>query len=248
VVIVSHECRKYLLACLTDLATARERLALEVFVVDNASTDGSVQAVRDQFPWVAIDASGENLGFARGNNRALHRIRADLLLFLNPDTRVTAEALAACVDELRRRPEIGILSPRIVNGDGRFDRRCMRGFPTRWSVACHVTGADRVLRDRWSGRYMQRWLPDDRFAEVEAVSGAVMACRTTAIRSVGGFNEGFFMYGEDIDLCLQVRAAGWRVVYWPGAEVTHLGRGSGWNVRSRVAWIRAIGTLRRTHG
>jgi hypothetical protein len=247
IVIVSHECREHLLTCLADLDSARSTLALEAFVVDNASTDGTADAVRGRFPWVECEALDENVGFARANNRALARVRADLIVLLNPDTRVSSAALAACVRELRRRPDVGILGPRVIDGDGSFDRRCTRGFPTLWSVACHVAGVEAALHDPWSGRYTQRWLAHNLPADVEAISGAVMICRTAAIRAVGGLDERFFMYGEDIDLCLRVRRAGWRVVYWPGAEITHLGGGSGTNPRSRAAWAAAIGDLHRIH-
>lgn len=247
VVTVTYECRAHVLALLEDLASARDELALEVLVVDNASGDGTVGAIRSAHPWVQVEALPENAGFGRANNRALVRARAPYVALLNPDTRVPAGALGACVGELRRTPEVGILSPRVVDADGGFDRRCMRGFPTVWSVACHVTHLDRVLRDRRSGRYTQRWLADDRPADVEAVSGAVMFARADALRAVAGFDERFFMYGEDLDLCLRVGAAGWRVRYWPGATITHLGRGSGWTAESRRAWIGALGELHRTH-
>jgi hypothetical protein len=247
VVTVTYECRRHALALLDDLAAAREALALEVLVVDNASTDGTVAAIRALHPWVDVDAGAANVGFGAANNRAIARVRAPVVALLNPDTRVGPGALAACAAELARDPSVGILTPRVVDGDGRFDRRCMRGFPTLWGVACHVSGADRLLRDRRSRRYTQGWLPDDRPADVEAVSGAVMFARAVALRAVGGFDERFFMYGEDIDLCLRVARAGWRVRYWPGATVTHTGGGSGWTPASRAAWARAIGDLHRVH-
>lgn len=247
VVTVTYECRRHVLALLDDLAAARADVTLEVLVIDNASSDGTVAAIRAAHPWVDVEALSENVGFGRANNRAILRARAPFVALLNPDTRVTGGALAACLEELRRAPDVGILSPRVVDADGRFDRRCMRGFPTVWGVACHVTRLDRVLPDHASRRYTMGWLPDDRPADVEAVSGAVMFARADALREAGGFDERFFMYGEDIDLCLRVAAAGRRVRYWPGATVAHLGRGSGWTPASRAAWATAIGELHRLH-
>ncbi len=246
-IIVSHECREHLLACLTDLGEARNAIDLWVTVVDNASSDGTVDMVRHNHPWVSLDPLDENIGFGRANNRALERVRTENVLLLNPDTRVNADELTACVCELANRHDVGVLTPRVVDGSGMFDRRCIRGFPTLWSLACHVTRLDRVLRGHRARRYAQRWLSGTQEADVEAVSGAVMFCRTAALRAVGGFDERFFMYGEDIDLCLRVRTVGWRVVFWPGASITHIGGGAVTNRRAQAAWARAIGDLHRVH-
>lgn len=247
VVIVSYECRDALLAVLGDLVDARSHLSLEVFVVDNASADGTVEAVRKCHPWVEVEGLAENVGFGRANNLAIRRARAETVLLLNPDTRVTHRALRQSVNELRRSSSVGILSPRVIGGDGRFERNCKRGFPTVWGTFCFVIGLDRWLRDRRSQRYTLGWLPEDRPADVEAVSGAVMFCRADALQAVGGFDQRFFMYGEDLDLCLRIAKAGWRTRYWPCVTVTHVGGQSGTSQRSRRAWAQSIGDLHRIH-
>jgi GT2 family glycosyltransferase len=247
VVVVSYECRQHLIDVLDDLRPLRDALSLEVLVVDNASSDGSPQAVRALHPWVTLDALHENLGFGRANNLAIRRARARLVLLLNPDTRVTAPAIRGCIEELKAHPEVGILSPRVIDGNGDFDRRSIRGFPTLWGVFCHVSRLDRILRDPWSRRYTLGLPSGDHPMEVEAVSGAVMFARTDALREIGGFDERFFMYGEDIDLCLRMRASGWRVRFWSGVTITHLGGRSGMTSRSADAWARSIGDLHRLH-
>ena len=247
IVIVSYECKRYLLDLLGDLAKTRGDLAFDVHVIDNASHDGTPDAVRAAHPWVALTALPENIGFGRANNLGIADACAETVLLLNPDTRVTGHALRACLDEMGRSPDIGILTPRVVDEHGVFDRRCMRGFPTLWGVFCHVSGLDHVLRDRRSRRYTLGWLPDDLAADVEAVSGAVMFCRADALHQVGGFDERFFMYGEDIDLCLRIAESGWQIHYWPGTNLTHLGGRSGTTSRSRRAWATAIGAINRTH-
>lgn len=247
VVIVTFRCRDLVLDCLADLEAARSTVTLEVFVVDNASGDGTVEAIATRFPWVNVEALGENVGFGRANNRAIQRANGPTILVLNPDTRVTPVAMRECLDELQRRPDVGVLSPRVVDGQGRFDLRCKRGFPTLWGTFTHVARLDRVLRDRRSLRYTMRWLPEVSPSDVEAVSGAVMFVRADALQLTGGFDERFFMYGEDIDLCVRIAGLGWRVRYWPEVTVTHLGRGSGWTTESRQAWARAIGDLHRIH-
>jgi GT2 family glycosyltransferase len=247
VVTVSYNCRADILELLADLATASASLPLEVHVVDNASTDGTVDAIREQHPWVDLEALDSNIGFARANNRALYRASGEYIVCLNPDTRVDTQALDASTTALAKGSDIGILTPRVVDEAGRFDRRCMRGFPTVWSLTCHVSRLDRVLPTRASRRYTMGWLPDDQPADVEAVSGAVMFARRDALLEVGGFDERFFMYGEDIDLCLRVGDAGWRVRYWPGASIVHLAGRSGLSPDARRAWARSIGTLHRIH-
>ena len=129
VVIVSYECRDHLLTVLDDLAQAGAVFPLEVLVVDNASTDGTVEAVWKRHPWVQLEALNENLGFGRANNRAIRRAHANTLLLLNPDTRVTAEALLSCTTELRRLPHVGVLTPRtgVVSV---VSRRCGAPFAT----------------------------------------------------------------------------------------------------------------------
>ena len=247
IVIVSYQCKQYLLDLLADLETARADVAVEVQLIDNASNDGTPEAVRQMYPWVALTALNENLGFSRANNLAIPNVRAPTVLLLNPDTRVTGTALRACVDEMVRSPNIGVLTPRVVDEHGTFDRRCMRGFPTLWGVFCHVSRLDRVLRGRRARRYTMGWLPDDQAADVESVSGAAMFVRADALRQADGFDERFFMYGEDIDLCVRIADAGWQIHYWPGAEITHLGGRTPANVRSERAWAVSLGELQRAH-
>lgn len=247
VVIVSYQCRDHLLDTLGDLEAARTQLPMQVLVVDNASTDGTPEAVAELHPWVELEASPTNDGFGTANNRAIAQATGDVILLLNPDTRVTADALLDCVNELWADPTIGVLSPRVDDEFGRLDPNCRRGFPTLWGVFCHVTRLDRVLRGHRSRRYTYGWVADDEVADVEAVSGAVMFCRADVLHQLGGFDERFFMYGEDVDLCLRVVESGWRVRYWPRARVVHLGGKSGMTIRSRVAWARSIGDLHRFH-
>ena len=247
VVVVSYACRDELADLLSDLDDVRADEPIEVHVVDNASTDGTPAMVADRFPWVVLDASDENLGFGRANNRAFARTDAPFVLVLNPDTRLSAASLRAMREAMTRDPTIGILSPRVVDAEGRDDPNTRRGFPTLWGTFCAVTGLAGVLRDRASRRYTMGWIAPDEAADVEAVSGAVMLCRREVLDATGGFDERFFMYGEDIDICLRARAFGWRVHYWPGTTVLHLGGRSGMSPRARRAWATSIGDLHRIH-
>jgi len=225
VVIVSYRCRELLADCLESLAANRDDVRMEVEVIDNASGDDTIGAARAA-GWVTATALADNIGFARANNIGLARACGQAVLVLNPDTVVPPHGLRRCLDELWSLPDVGLLTARLVDPDGRLDRRCKRGFPTLWSSLCYFTGLDRVLHDRRSQRYTVGWLPDTQAGDVESVSGAFMLMRRDALHQVGGFDEQFFMYAEDIDLSLRFIENGWRVRYWPGVDVIHVGAGS----------------------
>jgi len=225
VVIVSYRCGALLDECLTSLDANRASVDMEVEVVDNASGDDTVEVSR-RHTWVTTTALDQNLGFGRANNLAMNRARGRAVLILNPDTIVPPGALRACLDELRRDPSVGLLTPRLVDLEGRLDRRCRRGFPTLWSSFCYFTTLDRVFRGPRSRWYTMGHLPETDATDVEAVSGAFMLMPADAMRQVGGFDEQFFMYAEDIDLSLRFVEGGYRVRYWPGIDVVHVGTGS----------------------
>lgn len=251
VVIVSYRCRDLLLDCLASLDRQRGEVTMEVLVVDNASEDDTCSAARTAHPWVDIEESPDNLGFARANNRAIARSRGRAVLILNPDTVVPDGGLRRLLDELWSRPDVGVLSPRLVDPTGKLDRRCKRGFPTMWSSLCYFTGLDRRLTGPRSTRYTVGTLPEDRAGDVEAVSGAFMLMPKHVLDEVGGFDESYFMYAEDIDLCLRVIAHGYRVRYWPMVDVVHVGGGS--NVAGKrppeanAAYFRTMAPFYRKH-
>ena len=250
VVIVSYRCGALLDECLTSLEANRADVDMEVEVVDNASGDDTVEVSR-RHSWVTTTALEENVGFARANNVAMDRARGRAVLVLNPDTVVPPGALRACLDELWRDPSVGLLTPRLIDRDGRLDRRCHRGFPTLWSSFCYFTTLDRVFRGPRSRRYTMGHLPETEAADVEAVSGAFMLMPRDAMVVVGGFDEQFFMYAEDIDLSLRFIEHGYRVRYWPGVDVVHVGAGS--NVAGQrppaanAAYFRTMAPFVRKH-
>ncbi len=250
VVIVSYRCRDLLRDCLDSLAAERETVDMEVLVYDNASGDDTLTAA-DGHPWVITEALTENIGFGRANNLGFDRARGRAVLALNPDTVITPGSLRACLDELWAHTDVGVLSPRLVDPDGNLDRRCKRGFPTPWSSFCYFTGLDRRLTGPRSTHYTAGWVDEHEAGDVESVMGAFMLMRADALAEVGGFDEQFFMYAEDIDLCLRFIAKGWRVRYWPGVDVLHVGAGS--NVDGRrpaaadAAYFRTMAPFIRKH-
>lgn len=251
IVIVSFRCRDLLADCLESLEAERGQVSMEVLLYDNDSDDGTVELVRDRFDWVNLTALDENIGFGRANNLGFAVARGKAILALNPDMIVPAGALRACLDRLWEDPTIGLLTPRLIDPDGRLDRRCKRGFPTIWSSICYFTGLDRYLRDRWSTRYTMGGLGEHEEGEVESVSGAFMLMSRSAYVRVGGFDERFFMYAEDMDLSLRISEAGFRVLYWPGVDIVHVGAGSSVDgVRppmADAAYFRTMAPFTRKH-
>lgn len=250
VVVVSYRCAAHLDGCLQSIDDQRTDVHLEVLVVDNASSDETPSIAR-QHPGAELLEMPANVGFAAAANQGLARAHGRAVLVLNPDSVVPPGTLRACLDALWAQPRTAVLTARVVDEHGDLDPRCHRTFPTAWSAFCFLTGLDRLLPWRSAQAYLMRYLPDDQLAQVDAVSGAFMLMRMDALRHVGGFDQQFFMYAEDIDLCMRLRAADWQVQYWPGATVTHVGGGS--NERGRrpaqadAAAFRTMAPLIRKH-
>lgn len=242
VVIVSYRCADHLARCLASIDQQHGDLTVEVIVVDNASGDQTVGVARAR-PGTAVLERAANDGFARAANEGMAMADGRAVLVLNPDTVVHPGALRACLDALWADPRVGVLTPRVVDQRGILDPRCHRTFPTLWSAACFALGLDRHLPWRSAQAYLMRHLPENHQADVDAVSGAFMLMRADALHQVGGFDQQFFMYAEDIDLCMRFGHAGWTVRYWPGAEVMHVGGGSGTRGRARRADEAAYRTM-----
>ncbi|HMA37145.1 MAG TPA: glycosyltransferase family 2 protein [Chloroflexia bacterium] len=224
IVIVSWNVRDLLRACLQSLpAAAGPQLRSEVLVVDNASSDGSAAMVRAEFPGVRLLAESQNHGFPRGNNLGIAASRGRTVLLLNPDTEMRPGALAALLAYLDRHPAAGLVGPRLVNADG-SPQSSRRRFPTPATALVESTPLQAlfphlpVLR-----RYYLLDRDDDQEQRVDWVTGACMLARRAALVAVRGFDAGYFMYSEELDLCRRLRQAGWEIAYVPAAVVVHHG-------------------------
>jgi len=199
----------------------------QAIVVDNASTDGTVAAVRERFPSVELIADHGNRGFAYANNLALDVACGEHVLFLNPDTVVPRDALSACLHELESQPDVGMLGCKLVQPDGSLDHAAKRGFPTPLSSLYHFIGLTRVFpRSPRLAQYTAGHVDPDQTAQVDAVNGAFMLVRRQALEQVGPMDEEYWLYMEDLDWCYRFWQAGWAVLYWPGATVVHVKGGS----------------------
>jgi N-acetylglucosaminyl-diphospho-decaprenol L-rhamnosyltransferase len=228
IVILNYNTREHLRACLQALLTEgsstlrKGRIETEVFVVDNASSDGSADMVAADFPSVRLIRSQRNGGYAYGNNLALRHATGEAVLVLNPDTLLPPGGLVAMLDALQRHPEAGILGPKLLRPDGSMHLACRRSFPTPSVAFYRFTGLSRVFaKSERFGRYNLTYIDPDLAIEVDSVCGACMLVRRAVIERIGLLDERFFMYGEDLDWCLRTREAGWTVRYEPSIVVQH---------------------------
>lgn len=227
VVIVAYKSRDEIGACVSSLPREIEGRPVETIVIDNSPGDGAGDHVRREFPWVDYVAAERNLGFGGANNLGYARARGEFVLFLNPDTVGNAAALAHCLARLREDERIGLISPRLVLTDGAMDLACRRSIPTLWDGFCRAVGLAAVFpRAAIFSGYNLTHLPPGGTYEVGAINGAFMLGARRVFRAVAPdgrvFDDRFFMYGDDLDLCIRVARAGWRIVYDGRVAITHL--------------------------
>jgi GT2 family glycosyltransferase len=222
--IVALNAREYLRACLQSILQGSWRALLEISVVDNHSSDDSLEMLAKEFPGVQVIRNHRNDGFSKPANLAIKASRGRYILLLNPDTLVHEASLDNLVQFLETEPGVGIVGPKILNGDGTLQKRCRRSEGRPWDAFCHLSGLARMFpQDRRFNGYLMSYLDEDEIHEVQAVSGACMLVRREVFDKVGLLDERFFAYQEDSDLCMRARQAGWRVCYLPTARVTHFG-------------------------
>jgi N-acetylglucosaminyl-diphospho-decaprenol L-rhamnosyltransferase len=229
VVIVSYRCKELLRNCLQSLRDHPASGGMTVRVVDNASGDGTSEMVRHEFPEVSLIVAPRNVGFATASNVAIQTGNAPYVLCLNPDTRMTPGALDRLLDLMDEHPEVGISGCRLELENGTFDWAAKRSFPTPLSALGHFTGLG--LRHD-SGILAAYRAPDVVSGPVDAVNGAFMLIRRAALEQVGLFDEGYWMYMEDLDLCYRFAQAGWVTWYEPSVTLIHVKAGSSGPVRS----------------
>ena len=218
-------------------------MAVRTWVVDNCSTDGTVELVGREFPDVELIAADRNLGFAAANNFAIRRGSAPYVLALNPDTRVTAGALDRMLALMESDDSIGIAGCRLELEDGTFDHAARRSFPTPLSALGHFAGVGRS--ERAPARLAAYRAPSVVRGPVDAVNGAFMLFRRRALEEVGLFDEGYWMYMEDLDICYRFAQSGWTTWYEPDATVVHVKAGtSGRFRRPRLDYAFHYGMLR----
>lgn len=249
IIIVNWNVRDLLRECLRSIDAGLGVLDVEVIVVDSGSADGSVEMVRHEYPRVHLIACEENVGFPRGNNIGLGQAKGQYLLLLNPDTVVLDDALPVLVDFLRANPDVGAVGPKLLNPDGSI-QSSRRRFPSVLTGFFESTWLER-LAPGLLRRYYALDLPDNETADVDWLTGAFLMIPRSVYESVGGMDEGYYMYSEELDWCRRIKATGRRVVYHPTARVIHhVGKSSEQAVTARhINFQRAkLRYYRKYHG
>jgi hypothetical protein len=226
ILVVTYNSRRLVGPLLEGLGRELASLAAEVVLVDNASHDGTADFVASAHPWVRLVRSEHNLGFAAGNNLAARHARGRVLLLLNPDALPEPGAIARGLARLDAHPEVGLAGGRLLDDQGRTQPSA-RMFPTLLQEALVLSGlAARFPRSRWFGHFDRTWADPQAPATVDWVPGAFAFVRRDLFERLGGFDERFFLYYEEVDLCRRIARAGLQVAYWPDLRVHHVGGAS----------------------
>jgi GT2 family glycosyltransferase len=247
VVIVAFHAHDRLRRCLQSVREHAGGQHLNVVVVDNGDDAGTDQLVREVLPDAVTIEPHANLGFGRASNLGIRRGQDEHVLLLNPDCELAAGTLDRLVAVLEEHPAVGMIGPELVREDGSLDHAGRRSFPTVLGALGHFTGVGRKVS---SGPLAQYRATDVVSGPVDAVNGAFMLCRRVALEEVGLFDEGYWMYMEDLDLCYRLRQAGWLTWYEPSAQTLHVKHGTSGSVRSpRLVWAFHYGMFRfyRSH-
>ncbi|MEA3217280.1 MAG: N-acetylglucosaminyl-diphospho-decaprenol L-rhamnosyltransferase [Acidimicrobiia bacterium] len=249
VLLVGYRTRDELSRCLSSLVQDSSDVDLEIVLVDNASGDGTADFVRREFPQVELIELEHNIGFARAVNRAAETAAGEYLLLLNPDTEVLPGAVAALLSFARANPQAGLVGGRTLTADRRTEPSCCWGAPTLWSTFCFGSGLQTAFRGHrlFDPESLPGW-DRDTVREVGVVTGCLLLCSAATWKDLGGFDQRFFMYGEDTDLSMRAAEHGYRPAITPAAEVIHtIGASSSVPTTRRVMIMRGKVSVSRLH-
>lgn len=222
IVIVNYNVKEFLYQCLMSIRKASDTFTVETIVVDNNSTDNSIDYLEPLFPDVKFICLSENIGFGRANNLAFKAAKGKYILVLNPDTIIQENTLRVMYDYMELNQQVGIAGCKVLNADGSFQLPCRRGFPTPWAAFCKLFGLQSVFpKSKFFAQYNQTFRDENETYYIDAVIGAFMFCRKEVIDKLEGFLEDFFMYGEDLDLCYRTYKLGYKVAYVHTTSIIH---------------------------
>lgn len=223
IVIVNWNTKDYLRNCLKSIYENTKGIAFEVIVVDNASSDGSAEMVRDAFDGVILIENKQNIGFGAANNVGIKKSRGKYILILNPDTIIFPDSLQKLVTFLERNSKAGAVGPKILNPDNSIQFECARDFPTPLTEFFVLsTLYKRFPKSTIFGKYLMSYWDHNDEREVNLLSGSCALIRKEVFEEVGLFDENFFMYTEETDLFYRIKRHGWKVYFLPSAQIIHL--------------------------
>lgn len=222
IIIVNYNVKEFIQNLLESIKSASKMISTEVIIVDNASDDGSIELIRQKYPWVKLIVNSRNLGFSKANNLGLKEATGKYLLLLNPDTLVKEDTFEKMIGFFEATPDAGMAGCKLLNTDGTLQLACRRGFPGPWASFTKVTGLSTLFpKSPLFARYNLTYLDENKTYAVDAISGAFMMFRREVYEKTGGLDETFFMYGEDLDLCYRVNKSGYKVYYVHSTEIIH---------------------------
>ncbi len=229
IIILNYNTKKLLQNLLTSIfASDLNGLKIEVIVVDNASEDNSSRMVKDKYPQVKVIVNKENLGFSKGNNVGVKKAKGKYLLFLNSDTRLESDTLKKMFKFLENKKEASAATCYLSLANGKIDPACHRGFPTPWAALTYFSGLEKLFpKSKAFSQYHQTWRGLNKVYPIPVISGAFFMIKKDVFNSIGGFDEDYFMYGEDIDLCYRLNEKGHKIYFYPHTKAIHLKRQSG---------------------
>jgi len=247
IVIVNWNVKEYLKKCISSVYRETKGLTYEIFMVDNASVDGSVEMVRELFPEVKVIANEKNLGFSRANNQALEKCAGEYVLFLNPDTELKDNSIEKLLKFIKAGPKVAIAAPKLIYEDGRLQLLC-RNFPSPLTDLSEALFLDYLFpKSEFFNHYFMGFWPHDSTREVCQPAGACLLVRMDVLKKIGFYDERFFMYYDDVDLCYRIKKAGWKIFLVHDILVVHHGSKSSvqaptesvdWGMESKVKYLR----------
>lgn len=229
IIILSYNTKKLLRTCLESIKKYEVRsMKYEVIVVDNASSDGSAEMVKKEFPDIRLFANKENIGYTKGNNQGVKEAEGKYVLFLNADTLVYEKTLETMVPFMGEHKDAGAATCRVELVNGALDDSCHRGFPTPWRSFCHFSGLSLIFpKSRIFAGYSLGYLDIQTIHEIDSCSGAFMIVRREAGEEINWWDEDFFWYGDDLDFCYRLIENGWKVYFVPTVKILHYKGASG---------------------
>ena len=251
IVIPTYNAHEWIEQCLDSIRLHGPGGDYELLVVDDKSTDDTAAIVREKFPDVRLFSNEKNVGFGRTVNVGLRAASGTYILVLNNDTWMHEGALDAMMAYLDEHSDTGVVGPKVLSGDGSLQQQCRRRIPTPAAALLYFSGVAKLFpKNPKVAGYLMTAADENQTTEVDAVSGACLMVRRAVLDELHGFDEEYYLYGEDMDFCWRTKLAGWKVVYHPAATITHFG-GQGGTGKKRldatIEWHRAMWIFYRKH-